>query len=61
VAARTRLGSASGSAPTRPPRDSGHFALARAVQFAAEMTRFDRTWEPLVVLVVAAIVWFGTL
>ena len=25
------------------------------------MTRYDRTWEPLVVLIAAAIVWFGTL
>jgi hypothetical protein len=25
------------------------------------MTRFDRTWEPLVVLVFAATIWFGTL
>jgi len=25
------------------------------------MTRFDRTWEPLVVLLVAAALWFGTL
>jgi len=25
------------------------------------MTRYDRTWEPLAVLVVAAILWIGTL
>jgi hypothetical protein len=25
------------------------------------MTRYDRTWEPLVVLIAAAILWFGTL
>jgi hypothetical protein len=31
------------------------------VQRSARMTRFDRTWEPFAVLVVAAILWFGTL
>jgi len=25
------------------------------------MTRYDRTWEPLVVMICAAVVWFGTL
>jgi hypothetical protein len=25
------------------------------------VTRFDRTWEPLVVLLAAAVIWFGTL
>jgi len=25
------------------------------------MTRFDRTWEPLLVVVAAIIVWIGTL
>ncbi len=25
------------------------------------MTRFDRTWEPLFVLLAAATLWFGTL
>jgi len=25
------------------------------------MTRYDRTWEPLVVLIAVAIFWFGTL
>jgi hypothetical protein len=27
----------------------------------AGMTRFDRIWEPLCVVIVFAIVWFGTL
>ena len=31
------------------------------MQNAPAMTRFDRTWEPLAVLLAAAIVWFGTL
>jgi hypothetical protein len=25
------------------------------------VTRFDRTWEPLVVVLAAAVIWFGTL
>jgi hypothetical protein len=28
---------------------------------SARVTRFDRTWEPLVVLLAAAVIWFGTL
>jgi hypothetical protein len=30
------------------------------VHYARRMTRFDRTWEPLAVLVAVAIVWIGT-
>jgi len=35
--------------------------MARRLHFTRRMTRFDRTWEPLAVVVLAAILWFGTL
>lgn len=35
--------------------------LASALHIAARMTRFDRTWEPLLVLFAAAVLLIGTL
>jgi len=34
--------------------------VAWALHYAAAMTRFDRTWEPLAVLIAFAIFLFGT-
>lgn len=36
-------------------------ATASAVHSPGGMTRFDRMWEPLLVVVAAVIVWIGTL
>jgi hypothetical protein len=35
--------------------------VASRLQFAAGMTRFDRFWEPLLVITAAAMIWIGTL
>jgi hypothetical protein len=35
--------------------------VARGVHIGPHVTRFDRTWEPLLVLLAAAVIWFGTL
>jgi hypothetical protein len=36
-------------------------AVADAVHEREAMTRFDRFWEPFLVLVAAAMIWIGTL
>jgi hypothetical protein len=35
--------------------------VADGVHYRAPMTRFDRTWEPLVFIAIAAVFWFATL
>jgi hypothetical protein len=35
--------------------------LASALHTQARMTRFDRFWEPFLVLVAAVMIWIGTL
>ena len=36
-------------------------ALASRLHSPARMTRFDQIWEPLLVIVAAAMIWIGTL
>jgi hypothetical protein len=47
--------------PVRSRWKSFTHQLAGRLHMPGAMTRYDRTWEPLFVLIAAATLWFGTL